>query len=299
MTPLEEFETMDLNLEILSLPSQNHLRREYVKNYVLTENLIRYCIETLGLSSHYISEEIFKKRGYNVDAGTIIDFCKEKNIKTFSPKEAANNHNVRKKYIDTCKKKYGSNNALSKNTSAYKKRNNTVKNKYGVENVFQLQNVKEKSKATMLERYGVNHTIYMPETERNYGRRSKIHQKIENILKENNIIFESEVKNKFGMFNQQLGREFSPIVDILIESKKIVIEINGDMWHANPLKYKSSDKIFKWNSYISAGEIWKLDEIRNNQIKNFGYDVIVIWEYDIRKNFESVNKILYEKIREN
>jgi very-short-patch-repair endonuclease len=299
MTPLEKFQNLKLDYKILSLSSQNHVRRKYVREYILTEELIRYCVEKLNYSAYHITKEIFFEKGYYVDAGTVIDFCKEKGIKTFSSKESANNPLVRNKYEKTCKIKYGEVNALSKNTCVYNKRNETVKSKYNVENVFQLDSVKEKSKTTMIEKYGVSSSIFLPTFERNYGRRSKIHLKIEKILKENGIEFESEVKNRFLAFNELRQSEYSPIVDILIEHKKVVIEINGNKWHANPKYYKSTDMIERWGGLISASDVWKLDNSRNNQIRNFGYEVIVLWEDEINKNLTLINEILYEKVFKN
>jgi very-short-patch-repair endonuclease len=148
----------------------------------------------------------------------------------------------------------------------------------------------------MFEKYGVTSPVHLPSYERNYGKRSKMHIKIENILTKNNVKFKSEVGNKFKSFNTHLNREYSPIVDILIEDKKIVIEINGDMWHANPKKYKDTDMIFKWGGLISAKEIREFDKARTEQIKSFGYEVIVLWGSDIKSNIKQINEILNEKV---
>lgn len=58
------------------------------------------------------------------------------------------------KYKETCKQLYGAENTLCKGTTSYQKKNNTVKEKYGVDNVFQSEEIKEKSKKTCLEKYG-------------------------------------------------------------------------------------------------------------------------------------------------
>lgn len=299
MNPLEKFLNFDLDNEILKLSSRNHKRRKYIRENVMTEELIRYCIEILDYSVYHICKEIFEKKGYKADPTTIISFCKEKGIKTYSIKERANNQSVRKKYRDTCNEKYGEPNSLSRGTIPYQKRNNTVKRKFGVDNVFQSEEIKEKSKKTMIERYGVwNNLLYSGYT-RNHGRRSKIQIKIEGMLKEKNILFEPEIPNKFCVYNEKLGRVYSPIVDILIEDKKIVIEVNGDIWHANPNKYKSTDLICTWKGNLPTSEIWKFDKIRKEQIESFGYSVLTFWEYDIKNNIDKVKKIIDEKIFKN
>jgi very-short-patch-repair endonuclease len=297
--PLIEFKKQELDVEILKLPQQSHVRRKYVKENIMKVELIRYCVENLEMSALSISKNVFKPKGYVVDAGTIIEFCKRNNIKSFSIKEVANHPKVREKYRKTCLERFGEENCLSRNTNGYKKRNKTVKEKYGVDNVFQLGSVIKKSKETMLEKYGVTSNTYLPTFERNYGRRSKIHKKIETILSKHNISYESEAKNKFFTYNEYLTKYYSPVVDILLEDFKLVIEINGDRWHANPTIYNPNDMIRRFRGWVSASEIWEFDDSRTKQIESFGYKVIVLWEYDINKNEDKINNILYEKIFKN
>lgn len=135
----------------------------------------------------------------------------------------------------------------------------------------------------MLERYGVAHSVDLPWYSRNNGRKSKIHLIVESILRECGIEFLSEVPNLFSSYNKKLERVYSPIVDILIPSKKLVIEVNGDKWHANPKKYKEDDLIRLWRGN-------RHDGIRKEQIESFGYKVMVLWASDIKKNREFVKK---------
>lgn len=296
MTPLEKFQNLVLDTEIIALSSQNHLRREYIRTNLITKSLLKYLVETCNYSIYHIATKIYQPKGYVVDASTLIDFCNEYGIVTKSVKERANDPIVRKKYVDTCFKKYGTINSLSKGTNSYKKRNKTVKKKYGVTNVFQLESVKTKTKKTLREKYGVDNPINLPSFERNNGRKSKLQLCIENILIKNNIVFESEASNRFSKFNKKLNKFYSPIVDVLINHKKIVIEVNGDLWHGNPKIYKPTDKIKKWGGIITASKIWELDKIRKKQIESFGYKVMVLWESDIRKNIEKIEKTLIKKL---
>jgi len=296
MTELEKFNNQTLDIKILKLHYQNHKRKAYVRSF-LTKELLRELIIDRKYSANYICLKILKPKGYITGAGTIIAFCNEFDIKTNSMAEQANNPNVRNAFKNTCLKKYGSENVLSKNTKIYKKRNRTVKRKYGVSNVFQTEYVINKSRETLYKNYGVYNPVNLPWYERNYGRRSKIHKKIEKYLEEYNIAYVSEVKNKFTKYNDYLDRIYAPQVDILIESKKIVIEINGDRWHANPKIYKPSDIIKKWGGAKTAKEIWDFDKFRIKQIENFGYKVIVLWQLDILKNFDKIKRIIDENCK--
>jgi hypothetical protein len=70
-----------------------------------------------------------------------------------------------------------------------------------------------------------------------------------------------------------------------IEKKKI-IEIHGDLFHANPKKFKKDDMISI--KKMKAEEIWKKDQHKQNLAKQQGYDVFVIWEMDWHSNKEEV-----------
>lgn len=65
-----------------------------------------------------------------------------------------------------------------------------------------------------------------------------------------------------------------------------VIEFNGDVWHANPLKFKPMDHplINHFNSSITSKEIWDRDAQRLNDIRELGYEVLIIWEYDYKND---------------
>jgi G:T-mismatch repair DNA endonuclease (very short patch repair protein) len=79
------------------------------------------------------------------------------------------------------------------------------------------------------------------------------------------------------------------IPDITIDNK-IIVEYNGDYWHANPLKYNGNDII---HHNISANEIWEKDLQRNKKLEEFGYNVIIVWLSDWKKNkFKVVDDIL-------
>jgi hypothetical protein len=95
----------------------------------------------------------------------------------------------------------------------------------------------------------------------------------------------------FNLENQHIierddipGRYYS--YDIRYKNK--IIEYNGDLWHANPSKYKKTDipKIPK--NKKTAEEIWNRDRLKNELVKNKGYDVLVIWESDYKNDKQKV-----------
>lgn len=72
--------------------------------------------------------------------------------------------------------------------------------------------------------------------------------------------------------------------DFIIPSIKYCIEFNGDVWHANPNKYKPEDKPHPFELDTAAFEIWERDDYKNNFLKSYGYIVDVIWESDYQNN---------------
>ena len=66
--------------------------------------------------------------------------------------------------------------------------------------------------------------------------------------------------------------------------QKIIIEINGDYWHANPKKYNENDEIkFPHIGYKKVKDIWELDKKYINHAKKCGFTVFEIWESDMNK----------------
>jgi len=298
MTPIEKLQQIELNTAILNYHGNDHTRRKYIRD-IITAELLKYLVIDKKYPSNYIGTLISDIIGIRIDAGYIIHRCKELNIKTFSIKESANLKSTKVRKAETCIKKYGSSNPLGKQSPIYKKRNQTVQEKYGVSNVFQLDSVKMKTKDTMIKKYGVSNPVYMENYKRNCGRRSKIHTTIETLLIDLNIQFESEKRNMFSAFNKYYNKIYSPQVDILLNDYNIVIEINGDLWHANPKKYKATDLIPLRIGQTEAQIIWARDAARTEQIKSFGFEVIELWEHDIKTNLSIIKEQLYEKIYKN
>jgi len=109
-----------------------------------------------------------------------------------------------------------------------------------------------------------------------------------------NIIKKSFTTIYFG----ELNHEYSCGVannnyDFVVLDNKKIIEFNGDKFHANPNKFKSSDIPLKFLKKTSE-EIWLLDKIKIEKAISNGFDVKIIWESDYLKN---KNQILLECIK--
>jgi G:T-mismatch repair DNA endonuclease (very short patch repair protein) len=68
-----------------------------------------------------------------------------------------------------------------------------------------------------------------------------------------------------------------------------IYEFHGDYWHGNPKCYLATDKNNVSNK--TMGYLYKKTLEREQKIKDIGYNLVVIWEYDWNKINKSVKKL--------
>lgn len=68
--------------------------------------------------------------------------------------------------------------------------------------------------------------------------------------------------------------------DFLIKGLNIILEIQGDYWHANPLYYSNTNLSLKKLNEVQEYKV-RLDELKKNFIKD-KYQLICLWETDIK-----------------
>lgn len=77
-------------------------------------------------------------------------------------------------------------------------------------------------------------------------------------------------------------------------NKKIIVEFYGDYFHANPILHKADDYIAK--KRMTAQHLWEEDAKRQKMLEDAGYSVIVVWQFDFRKNKKDTLTNLVKKI---
>lgn len=252
-------------------------------NKIINKHLTKEFLEWWYISkrkSANLLSKILNKR-YNplisIGTGKIINRCKEFGIQTWSLKESNNLPHVKKHRHE--------HNNLAKNSPGFIKRQKTLA-KEGITNVFQRKDVKLKIKNSLLEKYGVTNPGCLAIN--NNGFLSKPHLKTIEYLKTKGYLenddFVTEEHTLLKAFNKHLNKEYCPRPDIVFLNKKLVIEIYGNLWHANPKYYKPNDVIHTWGGNLTASEIWERDKIRENHITDLGYDLIILWESEINEN---------------
>jgi len=82
----------------------------------------------------------------------------------------------------------------------------------------------------------------------------------------------------------------SKICDIYIPKYNLIIEYFGDYWHCNPTKYTYD--YFNHKKNMSAQQIWDYDKQKVDLIINYGYNLEVVWESDLKHNNKKIIEII-------
>lgn len=103
----------------------------------------------------------------------------------------------------------------------------------------------------------------------------------------------SNVELEIGRRLKSWGIEIEPqfqikglpyMYDYYIPSKNLILEFNGDYWHANPKKYKSGTMLkIRGKGTFLVDDIWTEYEKKVKLAEENGYKVVILWEYDFKK----------------
>ena len=229
-------------------------------------------LEDLYLDKKYSLPMISEK--YDLDLKSVCFILKYYDIPIRGISESLKDKTTRARIDEANIKRFGAKNPLSKGTTSYIKRNKTVADKYGVENVFQI-----------LDKFVDTYSC-----KRTHSKISNLNRKVKLALESLNIDFSVEYTISY---NREDNRKCCKFYDFFIPSKNLLIEVNGDYWHANPKFYKEND-IFNFpKSTVTAKDIWKQDEFKKQLANVNNLDIDYIWESEIkRKTQEELNEIV-------
>lgn len=120
----------------------------------------------------------------------------------------------------------------------------------------------------------------------------KLFQELDELLPQYKEESKYFVKNKEQIikYEDENGETHTYFLDYYIPSLNVCVEFNGDMWHANPKKYKDKNQILFNN--LSVKDIQNNDKKRIKKLKEQNIRVIVVWESEYRsKDFNIKNLI--------
>lgn len=207
-----------------------------------------YNISKLDEYKKKKSETVMKN--YGVSHNFLIKETKEKAIQSYQEKTSTSEYKEQwlQKYKQTCLEKYG------------------------VDNVAKDKNIKKKNAQTQRKRcasMSIEEKRKMTEKARMFWHQqnnwvSKIELRVRSILQKMNIKF----KTNETLFNYNY--------DIVVGN--ILIEVNGDFWHGNPLFFEPGEKLFET---LTVDEVWEKDKMKKETAEKNGKIVHVLWECDI------------------
>lgn len=245
------------------------------------------------------------KTKYGINFKASLNLLRFWGVGTRTIKESANDISSAKTQ-KTCIEKYGSKSTFSKGCISYNKRIVKLEEKYGVNNSFLIPGIKEwiQSDELYIERFGKTRKQKRKEDSVKAWGRLTSDQKDAWL---NASIFKEDGKSPFSHGTSSLELRIQKILtdlgisyfkqfrinakspfryrffDLLLTEEKVIIEVNGDYWHANPILYKENDVIKYPKGERVAQDIWENDRVKNQIAKDDGYSVFVIWESEMKE----------------
>lgn len=174
-----------------------------------------------------------------------------------------------------------------------KSKNYTV-NKYGEKYWVDLCEKKSHSLKSVIKRCGkveglklyinnFNKMVVYPPSKKSQD----FFKNIDLIISKKYTTYYSDKNEEYCFFDNDIGFVY---FDYFIKEKNIIIEFNGDIWHANPNKFNGDDIVPILNK--KASDIWEKDKKRYDILKQkHNFNIIVIWETDKIKISDLIKKI--------
>lgn len=119
----------------------------------------------------------------------------------------------------------------------------------------------------------------------------KIAKKMANNMTEPERIFAKIMRELKIQFEVQLVVD-KKIFDFYIPSKNMIVEIDGDYFHGNPLIYESKDL----NNMQIRNQ--RNDKFKEILAKGHGYELERVWEYDLKNSYKE-QKARFKKLLKN
>jgi len=104
------------------------------------------------------------------------------------------------------------------------------------------------------------------------------------------LLFESCLASLSITFEKQF-RTCGYICDFYLPDYHVVVEIDGDYWHANPSKFSAQDLVGQ--KKVTAESIWQSDAKKTKTLESRGYCVIRYWASDLKR---STTQSIFEDI---
>ena len=263
----------------------------YLQRYNISEEYLRDAYLTRQLSLPEIEQE------HNIPTYAIVTLFKRFGILTRSISNSKKLVSAIEKVKKSCLKKYGVENP-SQLSDVKNKKKQTFINHYGVDNIWKSKQYYKWLDSYMIRKYGVlrisNDDFRSGKTSKQWWASLSILEREEKIKKTLAALHKAASKKntleiRMATALDILGVEYvrafplkKYIADFYLPKFNLIIECFGDFWHGNPTQYAASDMVKFPKSPVMAKTLWEKDKMRLDTYKNMGYDVLVLWETEIK-----------------
>ena len=292
---------------IYSCKSKTTSDKKEIKFLFIKRNFPEICNidELLNCYVVNLNSLVDIRKKYLIDFKSILFLLDYFNIKKRSISESAKKISTHK-YKKTCLEKYGFDN-VSKSNIIKDMKKNTFLNNYGVDNIFKDSDFKKwilennfawnnltddenrlrvEKQTASIKKYWSKLTDEQKNKLYSYNGTSKLETAISSVLNDLCISYTTQ----FPL----CGKLF----DFRITNTNLLIEVNGDYWHCNPLKFKQDEYVKFPGGNKKVSDIWNKDLIKRNKAIESGYNVIYIWEKEIKDSVD-IKKLVMEKLNLN
>ena len=239
-----------------------------------------------------IRETCIKK--YGVDNAFKAECVKEKIKNVHREKRGVDypsqSLECRKKTMETVLEHYGVH-CISESREIQEKARQTRIRKYGSPNYRNVEKqkitvskrskqewdrIRAKTRKTCLQRYGVDTPFGFC---RKPASVSGLSRRVERILDAHpEVEYIQELRINF-----RERKEYRDFRAYDFAFGKVILELNGDYFHANPAIYNAEDIISIRHVPHTAQSIWEDDSVKRKLAESRGYRVVYLWECDMKK----------------
>ena len=231
----------------------------------------------------------------------IFHFCTKKfrdnyiknSIKKFGVESPFKSEIVKEKIKATNLKRYGCEKILCSDKIKEKIKKTMIR-KYGKEYVMQIPKFRKKFKETLIKKYGVPSLAYLsrPASKESQKLFWEIYNKLDGKYKKKCYFSELNKEFVFGDKNGYFKYDF-----VNSEFKKI-IEYNGKNFHPHPLQNENETKWCAFHPLLSVKEARENENKKIKSARNRGFSILIVWDYEYRKNKDEIIKRCFDFITE-
>lgn len=220
------------------------------------------------------------------------------------------------KRVATCLERYGVANP-SQTEDVKEKKRQTFTEHYGVDNIWKTQAFRDGLDGFYLERYGVDYNDFQkgrsarvwaaktPEQRaawldksilsdpsyQNRGGTGANTSKMEDTV--SSMLNDLAIPHSRWLYLKHGKKRY--YYDICIPAINLIVEVNGDYWHANPLIYAADQVINYPFGQWTAAKVWAKDARKAEAALVHGYRVVYLWEAETKRLTKPQLKTLIEE----